>query len=162
MNKEELVIDVDSVNQPDAVLVNGKRYVPTFPTPLDKPKRWKPEKGEMYWFVSDSPLEVDSIIWDGDDHDEYRYSMGNVYKTQEKAEAWVELQRHIFKFDEPEDGAGYFILDMYPNWQEIDPIKIKDYMLDHIYFRSGTKLPLSATKEDREERLKLLTNVYGK
>jgi hypothetical protein len=47
--------------------------------------RWKPKRHE-YYFTLDSIGGVDKSKWDGDEVDEARWAMGNVYSTEEKAE----------------------------------------------------------------------------
>jgi hypothetical protein len=51
----------------------------------DKPKVWKPEEGEKYYFVH----RDGSVLyygWKGDEIDINYYSMGNCYKTRAEAE----------------------------------------------------------------------------
>ena len=96
------------------VTIDGVEYVPS--TELasaflggTKPKRWKPEKGNGYWTIA-SDGGISKYTWGySAQADEDRYALGNVYKTEEQAQAWVELQKHIFKFDEPEESEDSLV-----------------------------------------------------
>ena len=52
---------------------------------MTKIERWKPEKGERYWYIS-NVLMVAEDCWDGVSHlDEERYNAGNCFKTEAAA-----------------------------------------------------------------------------
>lgn len=48
---------------------------------------WKPKHKEKYYFV-DGSGKVDAESWLNDELDEYRYSVGECFKTEKAAEAW--------------------------------------------------------------------------
>lgn len=54
---------------------------------IKQPGRWKPENKELYWFL-DRGGSIAGCYWDGDVGDLFRYSVGNVHKTKEEAEAY--------------------------------------------------------------------------
>lgn len=49
--------------------------------------RWKPKFGEAYFFLN-STGKINVEPWLSDKSDEYRYSMGECFKTEKAAEAW--------------------------------------------------------------------------
>lgn len=49
--------------------------------------RWKPKFGEAYFFLN-STGEINVEPWLSYKSDEYRYSMGECFKTEKAAEAW--------------------------------------------------------------------------
>ena len=53
---------------------------------VKKEKQWVPKFCETYWSVLGSGY-VDCNYWHGDDMDNYRLLMNNVFKTEEEAEA---------------------------------------------------------------------------
>lgn len=75
----------------------------------DKPKgRWKPREGGEYWFINGFGV-ADDNYWDSYyiSH-EVRYLLGNVFKTQEECQAWIDRQKAIVRvndrIDELNDG----------------------------------------------------------
>lgn len=48
---------------------------------------WKPKHKEKYYFV-DGSGKVDAEPWLNDELDEYRYSVGECFKTEKAAETW--------------------------------------------------------------------------
>lgn len=52
---------------------------------MENNKRWKPDKGADYWFVSGSFFMVAADLYDGSDVDENRFDCGNMFKTKEEA-----------------------------------------------------------------------------
>lgn len=52
---------------------------------VEKPKRWKPDEGNMYFYIDYCGL-VYSTTWAGDKIDEGRCAFGNCFKTREEAE----------------------------------------------------------------------------
>lgn len=51
-------------------------------------ERWKPEKGETYWFVSETGSTnsiTNSMLWDGGHVDKAYYDFGNVFPSEQEA-----------------------------------------------------------------------------
>lgn len=57
-----------------------------------KPKVWKPEYGDWYWYIS-SDGQVDNCEWVNGPIDYGRYSMGNCFRTKEEARIAREKQK---------------------------------------------------------------------
>lgn len=57
-----------------------------------KPKVWKPECGEWYWYIV-SDGQISHCEWANDRIDRRRYSMGNCFRTKEEAEFAREKQK---------------------------------------------------------------------
>ena len=55
---------------------------------------WKPSDGERYFFVSTTG-EVEFYGWENDEIDEYRYSVGECFKTEKATEAWRDYLKAI-------------------------------------------------------------------
>lgn len=61
---------------------------------------WKPEEDDTYYYVRDtmgmfSRDEVARQSWDYDEDDEYRYSIGNVFKTEKSARRFIEYLKAV-------------------------------------------------------------------
>ena len=53
--------------------------------PEEKPKRWKPRKGnEFFSIYTDGAIE--QYIWEGSEYDNQIHQFGNCFKTREEAE----------------------------------------------------------------------------
>ena len=51
------------------------------------PKRWRAEKGGIYWFIDTDFSGKVRDLWDQHSHDEnVRYNLGNYFKTEEEAQ----------------------------------------------------------------------------
>lgn len=50
-------------------------------------EKWVPEKGDDYWLINSEGTIVSSY-YENDSTDEFRLSVGNIYKTKEEAEAY--------------------------------------------------------------------------
>ena len=60
----------------------------------DDPKpvgRYKPKKGEEYWCIGGDG-NIFSVKWMGSHSSEFRYALGNVYRTKEEAQAALDKQ----------------------------------------------------------------------
>jgi hypothetical protein len=73
-----------------------------------KPKVWKPEYGDWYWYIS-SDGQVDNCEWVNGPIDYGRYSMGNCFRTKEEAgiarekqKIKTELQRFADEHNDPD------------------------------------------------------------
>lgn len=74
-----------------------KANILNFETKLDEFEkqqygRWKPSNGEVYFYIADYN-GVQRSHWDDDDYDLFRWSVGNVYKTEEQAERALERMK---------------------------------------------------------------------
>ena len=67
-------------------------------------KRWRAKRGGKYWFLDDCGVILSNEEW-GDDTDDFRYSIGNYFKTEAEAEAYKKylLARQIL-LDDAEGG----------------------------------------------------------
>lgn len=64
-------------------------------TPNDpKPKRWRAEEYESYWYI-DSSMEVSDCTENNSPFDNGHYEVGNYFKTEEAAVAMVEKLRKV-------------------------------------------------------------------
>lgn len=59
-----------------------------------KEKRWKPEYGDTYWYVSEL-VEVEGTTWEDDGIDPVFYESGNCFKTEAEAEAAAEKVKSL-------------------------------------------------------------------
>lgn len=55
----------------------------------DKAILWKPEDGDMYWFIGVED-DCQTINWNSDGVDQYAYEIGNTFKTRGEAEEALE------------------------------------------------------------------------
>lgn len=58
-----------------------------FAEEVEESGRWKPKSNEKYYFI-DGSGKVSVEPWLNDELDEFRYSMGECFKTEKAAEAW--------------------------------------------------------------------------
>lgn len=68
-----------------------------------------PRDGDEYWYVDDD-AEVMGTVWYGDDSDQGRLSIGNVFKIKEQAEFAVEklkIEAELRKFSRPFEKGEY-------------------------------------------------------
>ena len=119
-------------------------------------KEW-PQVGDEYWFIS-----VDGVVnfhyYDNDEVDKKFLVLGNFYKTKEEAQAVVDLKKDIHRFEIPKKQDKVWLLDRRRQWTQIDITEGK--VATGMKYGSGAFLPIIATKEDRENRLKLLKAVH--
>lgn len=52
--------------------------------------KWKPKKGEEYWYAYDCGTFITKAIWDNSKLDNYRYFLNICFKTVEEAEQYKE------------------------------------------------------------------------
>ena len=78
---------------PDWQLVNTE--VPNLENAVVEVKeRWKPEKGNRYWFISDKGFVIFSY-WQDDEIDNVRYNFGNVFRTEIQAKQALEKVKKL-------------------------------------------------------------------
>lgn len=120
---EELLKELDEIKQKMAKI--GKKIVEIEKKieeeekneKNEKNERWKPQKGDIYWFISDVGCICNSK-WDNDYIDRERYLTSNYYRTKEECEFTKEKLKVIAElkeFEEPKyrewdgDICHYFI-----------------------------------------------------
>lgn len=122
---------------------------------IQEPKRWRGEYGETYWFLSDNG----SLYFKTEDNskiDNYRYLVGNYFKTIEEAKAYKKylLARQVL-LDDAEGGkfvldnknwTGYYVYGINRWLTQIVP----QYYPGLIYFRSRKALEKSL-EEHKEQ-----------
>jgi hypothetical protein len=98
--------------------------------------RWKPKRNE-YYFILDSSGGVDKSKWDGDEVDEARWAMGNVYSTEEKAEeaahAMKMRQKILDRIAELNEGWEPSWEDGIEKWMLIYVAEDREYQVDFFY-----------------------------
>lgn len=70
----------------------------------------KPDLGECYYYVSDHPFHLGGLVcnqWQGDRIDDYRYSLGNCYKTRDEVEFARERQKVIAELERLSHRDGF-------------------------------------------------------
>ena len=112
----------------------------------EKNERWKPQKGDIYWFISDVGCICNSK-WDNDYIDRERYLTSNYYRTKEECEFTKEKLKVIAElkeFEEPkyrewnEVNIHYHIYYNYPI-EKVDIGWAKVAKQNEIYFESADK-----------------------
>lgn len=95
MNKEEMMSQIAKM---ECEIKHFKKEL----NKQEKPKRrWKPVFGERYWFIDGNTFYTD---WDEAVIDNYRYAIGNVFKTQEEADFAREQLKVLAELKEYADG----------------------------------------------------------
>lgn len=97
------------------------------PVVEEKEEKWKPKKGEYYWYV-DLNGNVDDYSWNYDNADNFLYNTGNCFKTKEEAQKHldninteIELRELAEELNDGEEinwhnanqGKNYFYYDYY-------------------------------------------------
>lgn len=77
-------------------------------------ERWKPKRGEWYWYV-ESDIKPCEDSWGDFDLDVLRYEAGNCFRTEEEAEAAAEKVKDLLldlheSPEEPSQGLGTSIV----------------------------------------------------
>ena len=121
--------------------------------------RWRAEKGNLYYFV-DTDGDVLSSIDYFSPTDNLRFEIGSYYKTRAQAQAVVDLKKHIYKFQIPEDGEAYMLYHFGNYWELQMNEKFDNILQQLVDYNSGLILHLRASEQDREERLELLKKAY--
>jgi hypothetical protein len=66
--------------------MNEKNAAPPCCEHLATSEQRKPQRGDDYWYLSNSLFVISSAQWDDDGTDEARWSVGNVFVSHEQAE----------------------------------------------------------------------------
>lgn len=112
-----------------------------------KTGRWKPQKGDVYWFIDDTG-NICKSTWDNDGIDEARYLVGNCCQTKEEAEFVAEKLKVIAElkeYEEPKnrawDGHNYHYHIYYNYGMEgLDIDYAQIVKQNEIYFESKEKV----------------------
>lgn len=57
--------------------------------------RWKPDKGEYYFFI-DQYWKIKKCVWEDDDFDKEQHELGNVFQTYEQVKQAQEKLKEQF------------------------------------------------------------------
>ena len=112
-------------------------------------KRRRAEYGKRYWYVSDGNY-IFRAIEDGHDVDNYRFLIGNYFKTAKEVDNYRKylIARQVLL----DDAEGGKFSDSYGAWYAIYSLIVKDYRTTYtfscyfpgvIYFRTGKALKKS-------------------
>lgn len=82
MNKTEMEKEIKELEDKQAEL--QKQIDELKQVKMEEPKKWKPKSYEEYWFVSDDG-EIYCSVWTNTHQNRWRYSTGNVFKTEQEA-----------------------------------------------------------------------------
>lgn len=87
MNKQELIEQIDELKQRIEQLEKEVKTDESNIAVTDV--RWQPVLGQTYFYL-DAFGNVESINWDFDDIDYYRFNIGNCFKTRQEGEDYRE------------------------------------------------------------------------
>ncbi|HWZ65600.1 MAG TPA: hypothetical protein VNX65_02260 [Patescibacteria group bacterium] len=111
------IIATLGLGDPYAVGITGritildKDWFEPVPDKPEKPKRWRAEDGQRYWFV-DQNGTVDYLRDDRYDLDGELYELGNYFRTEAQAEAVARAVRALFEYiQDPAEDVGIEDLD---------------------------------------------------
>lgn len=120
---------------------------------IKEPKRWRAEGGGKYWYLDDYGVVLSNEEW-GDDTDDFRYSIGNYFKTEAEAEAYKEylIARQMLLDDAKggrftPNGNNYVGSYSCGTW---DSTFVCNYFTGDIYFKTKEALEKSL-KEHKEQ-----------
>ena len=124
----------------------------------EKHKRWRAKENDEYCYIDDYG-DVEFIFEDMDELDDYRYGIGDYFKTEKEAEAYKEylLARQVLL----DDAEGGKCIEYGKNWHAYYDTITKTYHPVHsisyfypgiIYFR--TEEALEKSLKEHEEQWK--------
>lgn len=146
----KITIGNDTIDIPDAELEKlRKKY--------GKKDKY-PKVGTIYWFCDGVGCESNKK-WNNDKIDKFLFGTGNFFLSREKADAKIKLLNHIAKFDEPEEGRGFYHAAWGNGWEFF--YEYKRCIWHKPDFYAGLIMHISSTQEEREYRMELLKKVYG-
>lgn len=135
-----------------------------------KPKVWKPEYGDWYWYIS-SDGQVDNCEWVNGPINYGRYSMGNCFRTKEEAsiarekqKIKTELQRFADEHNDPDQEEWDGENEHYRIGYDIDADDFIttsgwNVIRDDIYFTSKEIAEDAANKVGAKRIIKYLFDV---
>ena len=163
INSGQFKIDTDLIKE--ALEIASKNYEE------EKPKRWKPEKGDRYWVSSPVWSEgYNNYSWRDDDLDESLYEQGLIYDNfAEAAKEAFKQQRINIAIQKMKDIAGGFK----PDWENVEQAKWAiwcnhkycEFHIEETFRCQASTLPHFPTEElaqkaiDEIEDLKLVFGV---
>ena len=130
---------------------------------LAKEEQEFPQKYDFYWYVDDD-TEVLGKNWHNNEYDQGRLSIGNVFRTKEKAEFTVEklkVEAELRKFSRPfEEGENnyYIFFETYNKFIAIDSILYRKTQ-GAFYFESEEKAQQAVSTVGVERVKKYLFGV---
>lgn len=90
----------------------------------EEPKPWKPEHGEKYFYIGNT-LETGKHFNDGYHVDDKLITVGNCFRTKERAEQVAEKMRLLLRLEHLHD---ILCPDYEPDYEDDDEVKY------HVYF----------------------------
>ena len=108
---------------------------------LAKEEQEFPQAGDMYWYI-DNDGEVMEMEWQGNEYDQGRLSIGNVFKTKEEAEFAAEklrVETELRKFSRPFKYGDWNFEILWNNHENNTELDWSGYVVRQsvIYFESG-------------------------
>lgn len=127
-------------------------------------KRWKPEPYEEYWFISDSG-EIYCSVWTNTHQNRWRYSTGNVFKTEQEAVEYkkkIEFQSKFKNYVEERNKELDWENDNQEKWFMYYSITEKEIRTNYalyaksqgVIYASSREILKDAIKEIGEENVK--------
>lgn len=119
----------------------------------DEYKRWRAECSETYWYLDDCGVTLSKTDWD-EYTDDFRYSVGNHFKTEEEAKTHKEylLAKQVLI----DDADGGKFISITKNWYASydvlgwDLYRTYDYSPGQIYFKDEESLKKSLEKHKEQ------------
>jgi len=133
----------------------------------EKKVGWIPEDDEEYWYVSSSG-DIYEEVWDSHNVDNFRLSQGNVFRTQEEAQAHLTYLKAVATLKESAEfwqpdwgdeeqkkyyvyyGCHYGRFEMSCSWRLAHPL--------NIHFQSEAKAEESIKNYEKEWKIVLGIN----
>ena len=124
---------------------------------LAKEEQEFPQAGDMYWYI-DNDGEVMEMEWQGNEYDQGRLSIGNVFKTKEEAEFAAEklrVETELRKFSRPFKYGDWNFEILWNNHENNTELDWSGYVVRQsvIYFESG-EIAEKAIEAVGKERIK--------
>jgi hypothetical protein len=122
---------------------------------------FEPKENEEY-FIIDHFFEPNKYLWQDRVFDCRRFNNGNCFRTEQEAQARIDLRRHIvamnWKYGRYIEYVWY--LDAQQKWQLIKSNNYTQLQLIMSY-DCPDNIHDNSTDEERAERLRLIQAVYG-
>lgn len=115
MNREELI------RQRDKIQAELDRLTELINKPVG---RWKPEYGEIYFFLTDRGT-IEKTYWNNGVYDNHRHNIGNCYSTEDEVRDYNE---NLLTKQRLKDLAVELNNNVEPNWKNINQLKYYIYL----------------------------------